>query len=149
MRPHLAPLKGHNNNQAQYQWNRKRCYCSHHILVFRTFELFALGFGLPLLDIGHESRGGMWWQGVFWRGQRRTPAAFNTVSQRWWQRRAAREFCLTPGSIPSLSWIIFLSIPRIANRHWEGEALLDGPPPPGRFLLLLLLLFFSFLWGQS
>lgn len=118
-------------------------------LLLRTFEVFAFAFGLPLLDIARHTGGGMWWRGVFWRGQRRTPAAFNAVSQWGWQRRAAGQLCLTLGSIFALCWIVFLSIPRVADGHREGQALLHGPPPPGRLRLLLILLFFSFLWGPE
>lgn len=112
--------------------------------ALQTFDLLALAFGLPLLCVPHESRAGLWRHGLLWRCQRAS-ATLNTFSQRgWW---AAGELCLTPKPISGLPRIIFLSIFRKADRHREGQALLDGPPPPpGRFLLLL---FFSFLKEQN
>lgn len=114
---------------------------SHHILILQTFRLFSFAFGLPLLDIAHESRGGMCWQGVF-RGGQGTSTAFNTISHWCGQRWTAGQLCCSLKYIFRFSWIIFLCVPRIADWHWEGQALLHGPPPSVRLLLLLLLLLF-------
>lgn len=85
--------------------------------ALQTFELLALAFGLPLLCITHKSRSGIWWRCLLWRYQWAS-TTLNTFSQ--WGWRAAGELCLTPESISVLSWIIFWSTSRKADRHREG-----------------------------
>lgn len=100
--------------------------------TLHTFGIFDLAFGLPLLRISCDTRRRLWWWAVFLGRQRGTFNAFNTLSLWWGQRWAIGMLSFTPGTISSLAWIIFLSIPRIEDRHWEGQTLLDGPPPAGR-----------------